>query len=147
MTTKDEKNIALLTHLSGFGGYIIPLGSVIIPLIIWQTKKEESKFIDHNGKEAINFNLSYLLYTFILSISTFPFFVGSFFRNLRGQVIDFNNLDLHFDFNSDHFFGLFGVLSLVSILAIGKVILIIMNAIASQKGEKVKYPLTIKFIK
>ncbi len=147
MTTKDENNLALLTHLSGFGGYIFPLGSIIVPLIIWETKKKESDFIDYNGKEVINFNLSYLLYTIVLGISSVPFFMGSFFRSLHGNVIDFDNLNMHFDFNYNSLFGIFSIASLISIMALGKIVLIIMNAIAAHKGEKVKYPLTIKFIK
>jgi len=147
MATKEDKNLAFLTHLSGFGGYVFPLGSIIIPLIIWETKKEESKFIDDNGKEAINFNLSYLLYTILLGMSSFPFFVGSFFRNLRNEIIDFNHFDFHFNFSSNHLFGIFSIASLISILAIGKIILIIMAAMSAHKGEAVKYPLTIKFIK
>ncbi len=147
MITKSDKNLAFLTHLSGFGGYVFPLGSIIIPLVIWQTKKEESKFIDDNGKQAINFNLSYLLYTILLGVSAFPFFIGSFFNNLRDHVIDFDDLNFHFDFNSNHLFGIFSIASLISVLAIGKIILIIMAALSAQKGEKVKYPLTIKFIK
>jgi uncharacterized Tic20 family protein len=146
MTTQNEKNIAFLTHLSGFGGYIFPLGSIIIPLIFWETKKNESKFIDENGKEAINFNLSYLLYTFILSLSSIPFFIGSIFHNFR-EVTNYDNLDFHFNFDSDHLFGFMSIASLISILAIAKIVLIIMAAISVHKGEGYKYPLTIKFIK
>ena len=145
MEKKDDKNLAFLTHLSGFGGYIFPFGSIIIPLIIWETKKRESEFIDYNGKEAINFNLSYLLYTILLGISSFPFFIGSLFNNLRDNIIDFDNINFYFD--SNHLFGIFSIASLISILALGKIVLIIMNAMAAHKGEKVKYPLTIKFIK
>ena len=147
MEIKEENNLALLTHLSGFGGYFFPLGSIIIPLIIWETKKEESDFIDYNGKEVINFNLSFLLYTIILGVSSVPFFMGSFFRALRNNVIDFDNLNMHFDFDSNNLFGIFSIASLISIMTLGKIVLIIMNAIAAHKGEKVKYPLTIKFIK
>jgi len=146
MTTQNEKNIAFLTHLSGFGGYIFPLGSIIIPLIFWETKKNESKFIDENGKEAINFNLSYLLYTFLLGLSSIPFFIGSFFHNFR-EMTSYDNLDFHFDFDTDNLFGFISIASLISILAIAKVVLIIIAAINTHKGEGYKYPLTIKFIK
>lgn len=147
MVNKEEKNLAFLTHLSGFGSIIFPFGGIIIPLIIWQSKKEGSEFIDKNGKEAINFNISYLLYTILLGISSVPFFLGSFFNNLRSHVVDFNDFHYEFDFSSNHIFGIFSIASLISILAIAKIVLIIMAAISAQKGEATKYPLTIKFIK
>jgi uncharacterized Tic20 family protein len=146
MISQNDKNIAFLTHLSGFGGYIIPFGSIIIPLIIWETKKKESQFIDDNGKEALNFNLSYLLYTFLLGITVVPFFVGSFFSHFR-EVTHFDNMDFHLDFDSNHLFGIISIASLISVLAIAKIVLIIMASINSHKGEKFKYPLTINFVK
>ena len=147
MVNKEEKNLAFLTHLSGFGSVFFPFGGIIIPLIIWQSKKDKSDFIDRNGKEAINFNISYLLYTVLLGICSVPFFVGSFFNNLRNQMVDFDDFHFRFDFSSNHFFGIFSIASLISVLAIAKVVLIIMAAINAQKGEDTKYPLTIKFIK
>lgn len=32
-------------------------------------KKDESRFVDHHGKEAINFQISVTIYTFIAAIS------------------------------------------------------------------------------
>lgn len=147
MVSKEEKNTAFLTHLSGFGSLIFPFGGVIVPLIIWQSKKDGSDFVDANGKEAINFNISYLLYVVLLGISSVPFFIGSFFNNIKNEIIDLDDIHFNFDFSSNHFFGIFSIASLISVLAIAKIVLIIMAAISAQKGEKTKYPLTIKFIK
>ncbi len=87
--------------------------------------------MDQNGKEAINFNLSYLLYTMILGLSIVPFV-------LRIALEDFQHLDL---------FGIVSVGSLIGILAIVKFVLIIVAALKANRGEVYKYPLTIKFIK
>lgn len=81
MTTKRENNNAFLIHISAFGSFILPLGGVIIPIIFWQVKKDESDYLDEQGKESVNFNLSYLLYTFILWLTIIPFFFRSIFRN------------------------------------------------------------------
>ena len=62
-TTKDNSN-AFLIHISAFAGYFFPLGGVIAPLIFWQVKKDKSAFFDEHGKEAVNFNLSFLCYFF-----------------------------------------------------------------------------------
>jgi len=49
---------AMLCHLSALAGYIIPFGSIIGPLIIWQMKKAEFPIVDDQGKEAINFQIT-----------------------------------------------------------------------------------------
>ncbi|MGI9532340.1 DUF4870 domain-containing protein [Lutimonas sp.] len=131
MTTQNDNNNAFLLHLSAFFGYIFPFGAVVGPLVIWEMNKRKSSFLDKNGKEAINFNLSYLLYTFILGLSAVPFII-------RTVTNDFHHLDL---------FGMISVGSIVGILAVVKFVLIIFAAIKANQGEVYNYPLTIKFIK
>ena len=55
---KDARNWAMFCHLSALSGYFIPLGNLLGPLIIWAIKKDEFAFVDQQGKEAINFQLS-----------------------------------------------------------------------------------------
>ena len=55
---KDARNWAMICHLSALSGYFIPLGNLLGPLIIWAIKKDEFAFVDQQGKEAINFQLS-----------------------------------------------------------------------------------------
>jgi uncharacterized protein len=50
----DDRQMAMFCHLGGIMGFIIPL-------IIWLMKKDESRFVDHQGKEAINFHLTMLI--------------------------------------------------------------------------------------
>jgi len=54
----EEKQWALFAHLSALIGYVIPFGSIIGPLIIWQVKKNEMPFVDDQGKEALNFQIT-----------------------------------------------------------------------------------------
>lgn len=62
-TTPDPeaRKWALLAHLSGFLGCIIPFGSLVGPLLVWQLKKDQSPFIDDQGKEALNFQITVAL--------------------------------------------------------------------------------------
>jgi uncharacterized Tic20 family protein len=131
MTNQNDNNNAFLLHLSAFFGYIFPFGAVVGPLVIWEMNKRKSEFIDKNGKEAINFNLSYLVYTLALGLSIIPFV-------FRTVMNDFHHLDL---------FGIISVGSLIGVLAIIKFVLIIFAAIKANQGEVYHYPLTIKFIK
>jgi uncharacterized Tic20 family protein len=61
--TNDAKNWAMFCHLAGLFGFGLPLvGHVVGPLIIWALKRDEHPFIDHQGKEAINFQISMVIY-------------------------------------------------------------------------------------
>ncbi len=131
MSHRNDNNNAFLLHLSAFFGYIFPFGAVVGPLVIWEMNKRKSDFIDRNGKEAINFNLSYLLYTFVLGLSIVPFII-------RTVMNDLHHLDL---------FGMISLGSIIGVLAIVKFVLIIIAASKANQGEVYNYPLTIKFIK
>ena len=56
--TNDERTWATLVHLGGFSGLIAGPLAIIVPLIIWLSKKNDSPFIDDHGKEAVNFQIS-----------------------------------------------------------------------------------------
>lgn len=51
--TSDEKLLAMLSHLSIF------LGGIILPIIIWATQKDKSKFVRFHSLQAIFYHLSY----------------------------------------------------------------------------------------
>ena len=52
-------------HLSGFSGILLgwSLMHIIVPLAIWLIKRADSPEIDATGKEVLNFQISYSLYT------------------------------------------------------------------------------------
>ena len=53
---------AMIAHLSGFLGYFLPvIGSLIGPLIVWQLKKDLHPYVDEQGKEALNFQITVLI--------------------------------------------------------------------------------------
>ena len=56
--TPDEKNWGMYCHLAGFAGLLIPFGNVLGPLLIWILKKEEYPFVEVEGKEALNFQIT-----------------------------------------------------------------------------------------
>jgi hypothetical protein len=66
---KDARMWAMFCHLAGLAGLILPaIGSVVGPLIIWQIKKEEHPFVDEQGKEAVNFQISMLIYGIVAGL-------------------------------------------------------------------------------
>ena len=66
--TKDERTWAMLCHISTFCGLIIPFGNILAPLIIWLIKKEELPFVEDQGKEVLNFQISMIIYLLISGI-------------------------------------------------------------------------------
>jgi len=56
--TPDEKNWGMYCHLAGFAGLLFPFGNVLGPLLIWIIKKEEYPFVEVEGKEALNFQIT-----------------------------------------------------------------------------------------
>jgi uncharacterized Tic20 family protein len=77
---KDARMWAMFCHLAGLCALlpIIPvIGGVVGPLIIWQVKKDTNPFIDEQGKEAVNFQISILMY-FLISIFLCIVCVGAF---------------------------------------------------------------------
>ncbi|WP_273852574.1 DUF4870 domain-containing protein [Guptibacillus spartinae] len=59
---------AMYLHLSALSGYLVPFGHIIAPIIIWSIKKEDNPYIDRQGKESLNFQITITLYAVILAI-------------------------------------------------------------------------------
>jgi uncharacterized Tic20 family protein len=77
MVSPEERNWAMLCHLTVFSGYVIPLGNIIGPLVVWLVKRDEFPAVDFHGKEALNFQISILIYI-VVSIVLIFFVVGVF---------------------------------------------------------------------
>lgn len=63
--SKDERTWGMLCHLAAFSGFIIPLGNVLGPLAIWLIKKDEMPFVNDQGKESLNFQITMMIALFI----------------------------------------------------------------------------------
>jgi len=63
--TNEEKTWGMLCHLSPLLAYLAGGMTFIGPLVCWLIKKDTSKFVDHNGKEALNFQINILVYKIV----------------------------------------------------------------------------------
>ena len=69
---RDTRMWAMLCHLSGLALFTpIPFGHVIAPLIIWLIKREGSPYVDDQGKEALNFQISVAIYLIVTGLFSF----------------------------------------------------------------------------
>lgn len=112
-TTADERTLAMLCHLLAiFTGF---LG----PLILWLVRKDTSPFIDHHGREALNFQITVFIITFGLSMVT---------AVLMLVLI-----------------GIF-LVPVILVLVILAFVAEIMACVAANRGEWHRYPFTIRLV-
>jgi len=150
MLTTHYKNLAAVIHLSALSKFVFPFGNFILPLILWTLNKDKSEFIDKHGKQAINFQLSILLYTIMICALTIPLFLFGVLNSVSfpdfWNIHDFNfNISRHDSFNVIIFSILVGILVVAAYIL--EVIFIIIATGKASKGEPYNYPITINFLK
>ena len=151
MESNTDKNIAAFTHLSSLTQYFIPFGNYIFPILLWSSKKDKSEFVNHNGKQVLNFQLSLFLYSILLIMIAIPCFLISIFNNIPfTTIINENSFNMS-NFNLHDNIGILtlGLTSLLifGMLKVAEFFLIIYAGIKTSNGEYFKYPITIPFIK
>ncbi|MFG0247037.1 MAG: DUF4870 domain-containing protein [Phycisphaerales bacterium JB052] len=116
--TDDERTYALLMHLSLLAHLVLTLIAFGIPLIMWLVKKEESPFLDDHGREAVNFQISLFIWSIIFTVAAIPI---SIITCGIGVVVAF-------------------VPTVVAVVGM------IQAAIAANRGEFYRYPMTFRFV-
>jgi len=69
-TWENEKTWAMLCHAATFATFI-PFGNIIGPLVIWILKKDAMPFVNDQGKEALNFQISIMIYYAVSALLIF----------------------------------------------------------------------------
>ncbi|MFO7673181.1 MAG: DUF4870 domain-containing protein [Lutibacter sp.] len=123
MITQNDKTYSSITHLSSFAGWIFPFGNVIVPFVLWSAKKNESAYIDTHGKAAVNFQLSLMLYSFLLALLIIPLTIFTLGLGLVAVLL--------------------GIIPAVILI----IATVISASIKATNGEYYEYPFTIAFIK
>lgn len=54
----DERTWGMVAHLAALAGIVVPLGNVLGPLVVWIARREHSRFVGDQAKEALNFNIT-----------------------------------------------------------------------------------------
>jgi hypothetical protein len=62
---QDSRTLGMLCHLLGL------LTNFLGPLILWLIKKDEDKFVDRQGKEALNFQITVAIAFIVSSLLSF----------------------------------------------------------------------------
>ena len=122
----------MLCHLAAFGGLFIPFGNILGPLIVWLVKRYDSPFIDHHGKEALNFQICTTILVFVLLIIFIVMRAIAGFIGIIGIIAT-----------------LFGFIAMLIALAVFvySVVVTIIAAIRANEGIEYRYPISIRLIK
>jgi len=109
----------MFCHLAAFAGLVVPaLGHVGGPLLVWLLKREQSPFIDAQGKEALNFQLTVIIITAVVCI------IGLLTCGI----------------------GLIILLPVLIVLGVVDVVFPIIAAIRANNGEYYRYPFSLRII-
>jgi uncharacterized Tic20 family protein len=117
-TTSDSRNWATAAHLSALIGLLVGF-NFVGPLVVYLIKRDDDPYVRQQAAEALNFNLSFFLYGIVAGIITFV---------LTLLVVG---------------------LLLIPVLIAGAVawlVLVIIAAMKSNRGEAYRYPLTIRLV-
>ena len=113
----DSRSWALAAHLSALLSLVVGF-PFVGPLVIYLVKKDDP-FVRRHAAEALNFNLSWMLYGIVLAIATF--------------VLIFFIVGL-------------ALVPVLIVLALAWLALICVAAAKAGQGAEYRYPLTIRFV-
>ncbi|WP_198954759.1 DUF4870 domain-containing protein [Kineosporia sp. R_H_3] len=111
LSAGDERTWGMVAHLSSFVAAYVALG-LIGPAVVMATMGQRSAFVRRHAVEALNFNISVLIYAAVSGVLAFV---------------------------------LIGIPMLVA-LAVLYLVTTIQGAMAANRGEEYRYPLTIRFV-
>src|SRR5262245_57497604 len=63
LSEQQERNTAMLMHLTGLLGYLAIAVGFVVPLVIWLTQKDRSALVERQGYVMFNAWISYTIYT------------------------------------------------------------------------------------
>jgi hypothetical protein len=107
-------------HLSALAGLIIPFGSLLGPLLVWQIKKNQIPAVELHGKASLNFQLTVAILTVIAGLLAFA---------LSFVCIGFI------------------LIPVVAVLPIAGMVLAVIAGIKANNGEDYRYPYVWELIK
>ena len=120
--TPEDRQWAMFAHLSSVVAIWLGGMGFLGPLIVWLIKKDQSQFVNDQGKEALNFNLTILLAAIVLGMLAAPVALLTFFL------------------------GLIVLIPLGLALAALAIIMPIVAAMKANAGEAYRYPYIIRIV-
>ncbi|UMY65669.1 MULTISPECIES: DUF4870 domain-containing protein [unclassified Flavobacterium] len=151
MQRTNEQQIATFTHISALSQFLIPFGNFILPIVIWTSNRERSAYIDQQGKECINFQLSSFLYLLICALVAVPTFLFALMSggelHRHGHHFNMHHMEWSFTEVSIPLVVAIVAVILAGLIKAAEVLLTIYAAVKTSGGDDFRYPATIRFLK
>jgi len=65
----NEKQWAMACHLGALTLYIgVPFGNIIVPLVIWLSKRDESPLVEEQARESLNFQITITIFLIVFGL-------------------------------------------------------------------------------
>lgn len=142
--TEDEKTPAYVLHLSPLATFVLPsLGAVLGPLVAWLVFRDRSALLDAQGKEVLNFQLSFLLYGLLIGgVLLLLFGMGliggaALGGTAAGSVLMGGSLFAFFVF----------FLPFALLMGLVPLVFMVLAVLAVNAGRPYRYPLSIRFLR
>ncbi|MFT6095284.1 MAG: transcriptional regulator with XRE-family HTH domain [Nonlabens sp.] len=123
---KEDQQFLMFFHLSVILGVFFVVGNIVLPLILWLTKKDKIIGLHSMGAKLLNFQIWWTILTYAVTIFTIILFFHSGFLGFGTMAI---------------------IVVLPLVMSIINVILSIIFAIANRRGKQITYPSIIPMIK
>lgn len=133
--------------LSFIGIPPLPFANILGPLVVWLWKKKEHPFIDDQGKESLNFQISLTIYG--IAIGIIAAVVGIIVGIIAGSSVSSGANPDQAGGAAIVGFGLAaGIIAIaLTLIALVGLALVIFAAIKAKGGQSYRYPLAIRFLK
>jgi hypothetical protein len=109
--TSDEKLLAVLAYVLSL------VAGVVAPLVIWLVKRQESSYVDHHGRESLNFQITVLVAAVVVGVLMCIPFAGLL------------------------------AIPLALAVSVGNLVLCILGTIRANEGVRWRYPVSIRFVR
>ncbi len=88
----DARNWGMLCHLIALLAMPLGFGHIVGPLVVWLLKRDDHPFIDDQGKESLNFQISVTIYSAVCVPLTcvlvgIPLLIGLWIANIVFIII------------------------------------------------------------
>ena len=122
----EDHQFLMFFHFSVLAGVFIPIGNILLPLILWMTKKDKIQGLLKIGARLLNFQIVWTLLSYLLPV----IIVGSQFFNKELIPLSVRS-----------------VVYIYFIISLINYVFSIIFALANRSGKKITYPSIIPMIK
>src|SRR5690606_25518483 len=124
----SERGMAVLAHLSGLSGYLVPLGGVLVPLILYFVMKDESRPVARIALQALLLNVATWIAIALFGVGVLTGVIGiALVESPDASIL-----------------AILGMLVLVVafvLVVVAALVLPIVGAIKASRGQYYRYPL------